>query len=109
MAISFLLGDFVLGIGQNVFVWAIGAFAAQIFIPPLVSANMAIWQSKIPLDQQGRVLAARESFVTAPFAIGFLIAGPLADRLDALAVRKVPSRRVMSAKSTVDRVIRSSA
>ncbi|MGB1252412.1 MAG: MFS transporter, partial [Candidatus Promineifilaceae bacterium] len=56
MAVSFLVGDLALGIGQSTLVWAVGAFSAQLFIPPLMGAMMAIFQSKIPLDQQGRVL-----------------------------------------------------
>ena len=44
--LSFLLGDFLLGIGRNTLVWASGAFIAQLFIPPLAGADMAIWQSK---------------------------------------------------------------
>ena len=35
----------------------------------------------MPLSLQGRVIAAREAFVTGFFAFGFLAAGPLADRL----------------------------
>ncbi len=81
MIISFLLGDSLLGIGRTPFVWALGAFLAQLFIPLINSAEMTIWQAKIPLALQGRVLAAHEAFITGWFALGFLVAGPLADRV----------------------------
>lgn len=81
MALSFLFGDLILGFGRNPLTWAVGAFIAQLFIPPLSSANTAIWQLKTPPHLQGRVFAAKEAIITVPFALGFLLAGPLADRV----------------------------
>ena len=54
----------------------------MVFVSPIVNgSHQAIWQRKVPPDIQGRVFAVRRllSQVTAP--IGFLIAGPLADRV----------------------------
>ncbi|MCE7984181.1 MAG: MFS transporter [Caldilinea sp. CFX5] len=81
MVLSSLLGSFVLGIGQSVPVWLVGAFFAMFFIPVLNGSNQAIWQAKVAPDVQGRVFATRRLIaqITAPLAM--LTAGPLADRL----------------------------
>lgn len=81
MALSSLLGSFVLGIGQSLNVWLVGAFFSMFFIPVLNGSNQAIWQAKVAPDVQGRVFATRRLIaqITAPLAM--LTAGPLADRL----------------------------
>ncbi|MCB9451129.1 MAG: MFS transporter [Anaerolineaceae bacterium] len=74
-----LLGQVVLGLGQNFMVWAVGGFFASFFIPLINGSNQAIWQAKVAPDVQGRVFAVRRLIaqITAPVAM--LIAGPLAD------------------------------
>jgi hypothetical protein len=81
MIASSLLGQVLLGVGQGLIVWIIGAFLMVFFIPILDGCNQAIWQAKVPPDVQGRVFGARVMIggITAPLAL--LIAGPLADRI----------------------------
>jgi DHA3 family macrolide efflux protein-like MFS transporter len=81
MAASGLLGASLLGLGQDLPVWLIGAFFAMFFIPILNGSNQAIWQAKVSPDIQGKVFATRRLIaqVTAPVAM--LLAGPLADRV----------------------------
>jgi MFS family permease len=81
MALSALFGSFVLGIGQSLNTWLVGAFFSMFFIPVLNGSNQAIWQAKVAPDVQGRVFATRRLIaqITAPLAM--LTAGPLADRL----------------------------
>ena len=81
MVLSSLLGSFVLGIGQSLNVWLVGAFFTMFFMPVLNGSNQAIWQAKVAPDVQGRVFATRRLIaqITAPLAM--LTAGPLADRL----------------------------
>jgi DHA3 family macrolide efflux protein-like MFS transporter len=58
--------------------------AAMIFFfaSPIVNAcSQAIWQSKVPPDMQGRALAASGMISTAALELGYLSAGPLADRV----------------------------
>lgn len=80
-AISFMLGDFLFAVGRTVPAWIVAALVAAFFIPLLVSGERAIWQSKVPPDVQGRVFAARDMLRTAMAPIGYLLAGPLADRV----------------------------
>jgi MFS transporter, DHA3 family, macrolide efflux protein len=80
-AISFLLGDFMLAVGRSVEAWMLAGFLAAIFIPFITGNERAIWQSKIAPDVQGRVFAASSMLRMATFPLGFLLAGPLADRI----------------------------
>jgi len=45
------------------------------------SSNQAIWQAKVAPDVQGRVFGARRVIAQFSYLIGFIVAGPLADRL----------------------------
>lgn len=80
-AISFLLGDFLAAIGRSVLIWVISGFTSSFFIPFITGANRSIWQSKIPPDLQGRVFSVQEMFRQASIPVGYLLAGPLADKL----------------------------
>ncbi|MCA9975409.1 MAG: MFS transporter, partial [Anaerolineales bacterium] len=80
-AVSFLCGDFLFAIGRTLPVWIVAAVASSFFIPLLIGSNRAIWQVKVPPDVQGRVFAAQGALQTAMIPLGYLIAGPLADKL----------------------------
>lgn len=74
-----LLGDMLLGIGNNLLIWIIAAFCIECFIPLAIGSHNALWQSKVPPDLQGRIFGARA--VVSEFAgVAILaIVGPLAD------------------------------
>lgn len=78
-AVSGLLGTLVIGIGQNLVMWIIGAFATTLFLSPINASNQAIWQSKVPPDVQGKVFAARRVIAAISTPLAFVIAGLLAD------------------------------
>ena len=80
-ALSFIFGDFVLGTGRSALQWMLGGFIASFFIPFIVGADRAIWQSKIAPDIQGRVFGVQALFRQGVQPIGFLVAGPLADKV----------------------------
>jgi MFS family permease len=80
-AISFMFGDFLFAVGRTIPAWLVAALVAAFFIPLLVSGERAIWQSKVAPDVQGRVFAARDMLRTAMAPLGYLLAGPLADRV----------------------------
>ncbi len=80
-AVSFLLGDFMLAIGRSTPVWAFAGFISYLLVPFITGADSAIWQAKIPPDIQGRVFSANFTMRLALMPIGYLIAGPVADRL----------------------------
>lgn len=80
-AISFWSGDMLFATGRSVPVLVVGAFSAAFFVPFIISANRAIWQSKVPPAVQGRVFSVQSMIQTASMPLGYLIAGPLADRV----------------------------
>ncbi|WP_129628829.1 MFS transporter [Candidatus Oscillochloris fontis] len=76
-----LTGDLLFGVGRSAMIWIVAAFCSTFFYHIAVSANQAIWQTRVEPEVQGRVFAARRlsSQITAP--LGMLVAGPLADGL----------------------------
>jgi len=80
-ALSFLLGDFLFGIGRSVAMWIVAACAASAVIPIIVGSRMAIWQAKVPPALQGRVFSADSMMRLAFNPLGYLLAGFIADRL----------------------------
>lgn len=81
MVANFLLGSFILGIGQSLNFWVAGAFLSMFFIPVLNGSNQAIWQAKVAPDVQGRVFATRRLIAQITGPLAMLTAGPLADWL----------------------------
>lgn len=82
-----LLGITLLGLGMNLGIWVLAAFFSSFFIPIINGANQSIWQSKVPPDIQGKVFAARRMIAQITGPVGFVLAGPLADRLFEPAMR----------------------
>jgi hypothetical protein len=80
-AFSFLSGDLLFGAGQTLYVWVAGAFLSATTIPFIMAGDRAIWQEKVPVNLQGRVFAVQGSLRTLAMPLGYLLAGPLADRL----------------------------
>ena len=80
-AVSFFLGDMLFALGRNVPMWVMAGLSAAVFIPFISGANWAIWQAKVPPDVQGRVFSARAALEGIATALGYLLAGPLADQL----------------------------
>ncbi|HSF43442.1 MAG TPA: MFS transporter [Thermoanaerobaculia bacterium] len=59
-----------------------GAVFAFMLTGPFVgNSSQAIWQSKVPLDLQGRVFAVRSLVATGSLPLAYSIAGPLADKV----------------------------
>ncbi len=79
--LAFLLGDFLLAVGQTPAIWMLGAFVGTMFVPFIVGSDRAIWQSKVPPAIQGRVFSVQSMFRQITLPVGYLVAGPLADRL----------------------------
>lgn len=80
-ALSFLLGDIMMAVGRNGFMWSVAGIAASLPIPFIMAGQNVIMYSKIPDEMQGRVFAVRNAiqFGTIPFAI--LLGGFLADHV----------------------------
>ena len=75
-----LTGILIMGLGQHVNVWILGAVVSALAGPLCNSSNQAIWQVKTPPDVQGKVFAARRVIAWGASPIATLIAGPLADK-----------------------------
>lgn len=75
-----LLGVTGLGVGRGVFVWGVASFFFAFFEPFVEGGNLAVWQSKVDVGVQGRVLSARRLMVQVPFLLGTAASGWLADR-----------------------------
>jgi MFS family permease len=73
-----LLGVFWLGVANSLLLWSAASFCFSLFEPFVESGNIAIWQSKVEADVQGRVFAARHFLVRFPFMLGILASGQLA-------------------------------
>ena len=78
--ISFLLGDGSFAFGRTLPAWIVAGFLSTFFIPMIVSPNQSIWQSKTPPELQGRVFSLRGMVQPATIPLGYLLAGPLADK-----------------------------
>jgi MFS transporter, DHA3 family, macrolide efflux protein len=81
MAFSSLVGTIVLGVGQSIPVWVVGALATALVLPLINGSNQAIWQAKVPPAVQGRVFATRRLIAQISAPLAMLAAGPLADRV----------------------------
>jgi MFS family permease len=79
-ALSFLLGDLLFALGRSAPAWSAAAFLAAFFIPFISSAHVAIWQAKVAPHVQGRVFSVKGVFQQSSMPLGYLLAGPLADR-----------------------------
>lgn len=81
MVLECMLGIFLMGLGRTVPIWALAGGLLMFFVPIINSSNQAIWQAKVAPDVQGRVFGARRVIAQFSYLIGFIVAGPLADRL----------------------------
>lgn len=78
-AFSFLFGDLLMGVGQNVFVWMFAALAASIPIPFINAGQNVLMYNAVPIEMQGRVFAVRNAVQYFTIPIGILLGGALAD------------------------------
>lgn len=78
-AAACLLGILWLGLGGALLAWAVGSFFFAFFEPFVEGGNIAIWQSKVEPDVQGRVFSARHLLVQVPYLLGILVSGWLAE------------------------------
>jgi MFS family permease len=75
------VGVFFAGIKPTIPLISAAIFMAFFFLPMLMSTNMAIFQTKVPLEIQGRVFGIRLFVNKLTFAIAFLTGGVLADKV----------------------------
>ena len=72
---------FFLAFGNKTWIWCLGAFLGWIALP-LMSANLeAVNRLNIPVEIQGRVFAARNSFQFFTIPVGYFLGGLLVDKV----------------------------
>jgi DHA3 family macrolide efflux protein-like MFS transporter len=74
-----VLGLAVAGLRANPLFPGVGFFILLFFIPLASGTSMAVWQSKIPPEMQGRVFSVRSLISQSMMPLAYLISGPLAD------------------------------
>lgn len=74
-----LLGRFLMGITQQPWVWMVSVFLLAFFMPTINGSNQALWQKKVPPDQQGRVFTVRRFIAQITIPISMALSGWLAD------------------------------
>lgn len=77
----------VFGLGRIPWIWIPAQFCSSFNFPLNGSSDTAIWLAKVPPNVQGRVFAAQSLLLQIASAVGYLIAGPLADRVFAPALQ----------------------
>lgn len=73
------VGLMLIGIRPSIPSLFIGYLTIQFAIPFINSCAGIIWQSKVPLQVQGRVIAVSSMLSTAGLELGYLASGPMAD------------------------------
>lgn len=80
-AVSFLLGDLLMGLGRNTVVWSAAGIAASLPIPFITAGQNVILYDKVPDEMQGRIFAVRNAIQFGTVPIGILLGGFLAEYL----------------------------
>ena len=81
LMMSMCTENFFLAFGNSLWVWCLGAFLGWIAIP-LMNANLeAVNRLNIPMEIQGRVFAARNSFQFFTIPLGYFLGGALVDEV----------------------------
>ncbi|MBW4685337.1 MAG: MFS transporter [Komarekiella atlantica HA4396-MV6] len=75
------LSKIVFGLGRTPWVWIPAQFCSSCNFPLNGSSDTAIWLAKVAPNVQGRVFGARSLLLQIASAVGYLIAGPLADHV----------------------------
>ncbi len=81
LMISMCTENFFLAFGRNVWVWSIGAVLGWIVIPWMNANLEAVNRLNIPIEIQGRVFAARNSFQFFTIPVGYFLGGFLVDQV----------------------------
>ena len=81
LMLSMCTENFFLAFGNSLWVWCLGAVLGWIALP-WMSANLeAVNRLNIPVEIQGRVFAARNSFQFFTIPVGYFLGGLLVDRV----------------------------
>ncbi|MFF5126960.1 MFS transporter [Streptomyces syringium] len=82
-----LLGQLPYGVSTSTSVWWATSFVGAFVFPFILAAHQTIWQTRVPVEVQGRVFAARRVLTESAGPIALLLSGPLADHVFEPAMR----------------------
>jgi MFS family permease len=77
--VSFLFGDLLMGVGQNLSIWLLAGIAASVPIPFIMAGQTMMLYKIIPPNMQGRIFALRNAIHSSTIPLGILLGGYLAD------------------------------
>ncbi len=77
--VSFLFGDLLMGVGQNLSIWLLAGIAASVPIPFIMAGQTMMLYKIIPKNMQGRIFALRNAIHSSTIPLGILLGGYLAD------------------------------
>ena len=80
-ALSFILGDIVIALGNSLVFWAVAGFMSSVFIPAIIANVMYFWRTIIPVELQGRAFSLRYALQSGAMPVGMLLGGLFADYL----------------------------
>lgn len=80
-AISFIISDLTLGIGNSVILWSFATFLGDFPIPFINAYQNSYMQSNIPVEIQGRIFSIQGTLQYVTIPIGYLMGGYLADNV----------------------------
>lgn len=75
------LGRFLMGSSEQPWIWMVSVFLLAFFMPIINGCNQAVWQKKVPPDQQGRVFAVRRFIAQITIPISMALSGWMADAI----------------------------
>lgn len=78
-AMSFLLGDTLMALGNDVYMWIIAGFFASVPIPFIDAGLNVIMYEQIPKEMQGRVFYVRNALQFFTIPVGLILGGALAE------------------------------
>ena len=80
-AVLYGIGLILGGLRASALLITISIFVIMFQIPAMNGCSQAIWQTKIPLEMQGRVFSTRMMIALSTGPVALFLAGPLADRV----------------------------
>ncbi|MDT8717515.1 MFS transporter [Clostridium sp. 19966] len=81
MLFSFLICNSMLGIGRNYYVWSAAVLLGNCSVPFLMANVEYLMRTKVPIEMQGRVFAARNTLQYFSIPVGYILGGILTDKL----------------------------
>lgn len=98
MALSFLLGDIVWGLGKTGWLWVFAGFAGNVLVPFTNACMFTLMRENVPTPMQGRVFAARDTLQYFTIPIALFMGGYLADYVfEPLMAGSSPLRDMLAA------------